>query len=64
MKKRSDKQRIPSNLTANLVQSVRDVRARATPPRTPEEHRKAQILEHHMKQTRQNNIETDFSTKR
>jgi len=43
---------IPHGALDGLPRKVRDVRAEAMPPKTPEEHRQAQQLEHRLKTER------------
>ena len=46
---RPHKKRIPEHAMDGLIAQVRAARARATPPRTPEETRRDQELEHRLK---------------
>jgi len=49
VKKKVSKVRIPAGMMADLVNSVREVRARATLLRQPEAIREDQLLEHETK---------------
>ena len=49
-KHRANNKRIPPEATAGLLVGIRRVRTEATRPRTPEDHRQAQLIESQRKQ--------------